>query len=254
MRILITRSPVIVAAILPFFVVLLFLAAGCGKKTDQDRVADAQECIDRATAATVSTCVTMVEGLTSKGSYLIRCVSKYVEEGLADPASIYSAIAASQTSGAGAAASGSMAMMSVLAFKGGGDAAKGLANATAASTYCTASGSKGLIMLSTLTVTATVATSLGSCAATPTAACIKSGLSTIATNPLGQAAIGSAAISAYQSNCSSGQTTTGGMCAQLAAVVGTNTDSSVVGGILGTCYANCPSVVSPCTSCVGFTQ
>ena len=91
-----------------FLMIFCLIAVGCGKKTDQDRIAEAQECLDKATRTTAVECSSIVDGMTSKASYLIRCVTEYEKEGFTDSSRLSSAMSQISTS---SGASSSMAMM-----------------------------------------------------------------------------------------------------------------------------------------------
>src|SRR5262245_51594471 len=83
----------------------LLLFTGCSKETDADKIADAQACLDTATAAEAATCVAKVDGLESPAAYLIRCAGKFVKEGYNDSTKL--AAAMSNTSGTDTGSDGS---------------------------------------------------------------------------------------------------------------------------------------------------
>lgn len=241
-----------------FLMIFCFVAIGCGKKTDQDRIAEAQDCLDKATKETASECAGIVDGMTSKASYLIRCVTEYAKEGFTDSSRLQNAMTQIAENSNG---SSSMAMMSILAFTSGADSPTNKANVNLAASYCQQSGSKGLTMLASLSATATVVSSISAettdCASSENpAACIATGMTSLLTSgtDADKAVIGTAAIAAYASNCTNSEasTTNSGLCSQLASTVSSG-DSIAVGNILASCYAYCPTAdTTKCPSCTGY--
>lgn len=67
------------------FVLLLvstsFGLTACEEKED-DTVFSAQQCLDKATPATVDTCVNMVSGISSNKAYTIRCSADFIRESI----------------------------------------------------------------------------------------------------------------------------------------------------------------------------
>lgn len=177
----------------------LILAAGilsaCGGKKDDDLVYDAQDCLNRSTAATALSCTELLGTLDTQASNLLRCAAYFKREGISDPNTL--AEIGEQMGSSGD--SSVMTMMSALAFDD-------VNSVTAASDYCNKSGSKGLIMLASMskiaTVTLAASNALGP---NPSAADLQNVIcggdnvsdTTSATNEV----IGEAVIAAYQSGC-----------------------------------------------------
>ena len=200
------------------------------EKTDQDRIAEAQECLDKATRTTAVEC-SSVDGMTSKASYLIRCVTEYAKEGFTDSSRLSSAMSQISTS---SGASSSMAMMSILAFTSGVDSAKNKENVSLAVSYCEQSGSKGLMLLSSLSATATIVSSLSStttdCAsAADPATCVKDGMTSLLTSESAadKAVIGTAAIAAYLP-LQMEVAIIDGLCSQLSSTVSASSDQPLL--------------------------
>jgi hypothetical protein len=206
---------------------LSMLLASCGRK-DIDKVGDAQNCLDTSSRTNVSQCVDMVAGLETSGSYVIRCAATFIQEGFDDVTRLTSALSNMTNSGTGGSGvTASVSVMSVLAFKNGGSTTQNLANATLAQSYCAKSGSKGLILLSSI---ASFATTVLGYASDPTS--ILTGLSTAKDNATAQALVGTAVLAAYTTNCSAGQTSNQQFCSQFSSVVassGSDTSAACVG-------------------------
>ena len=228
---------------------LIFLVGGCaGKATDTDLIQDAQNCLDTAKTTEATACVAKVDGITTQAADLIRCVGKFVKEGYNDSSKVSTARESLKTSGNGA--TGSLGMMAALAFKSESTSALNSARAQDAFTLCTKANSKGLILLSGLVQTATVLGDLSSSLSNMTASDLAAAMGTYANNPTAQAAVGSAVVAMYNSNCTSGQTATGNYCTQFSSAVtasGGTTNSSAIGQLVMTCYNN-PAA----TGCSGY--
>jgi hypothetical protein len=224
--------------------VLIFFAislASCSKRSDSDKIQAAQSCLDTATTATWSECMTIVEGLESAGASNIRCVAKFIQQGFGSPLKLKDLIdAISNQSGS----SESAAIMSTLAFTASSDMSVNNSNAQEAFGYCKSSGSPGLILLSSFSQ---IATSVGYLASLTSGqlndpAQLLTAIGTLQNDPAAQAAVGSAAVAMYESNCSgSNASQNGDLCAQLSSGVqsaGGTSNPSAVGAKILACYAN----------------
>lgn len=226
----------------------------CGGIKEADKIANAQSCIDNATSTTVNQCVTKVEGIETKSAYLIRCIAKFIEEGFNESTRLSQVF---QQIGSTSGASQGIQVMAVLGFKNGSSSSVNKQNAADAATYCQRSESKGLIMLSSLASTATAISSFAndsgiSQCTTLDATCLTNALnsSAVKSNPETQAAVGNAAIAAYNSNCTGGKTTSGSFCQQFGSAInqaGGTSSASSVGSQIMTCYST-PSAAG----CQGF--
>lgn len=225
-------------------VLTLFLVA-CSKKSDQDKVAEAQNCLDGATSATFQTCVDMVQGLETKAAYTIRCIGKFVEEGFNESTRLSSAMNNLSSSGS---SSQTLSIMAVMAFQKNASLAVNTANAQAAMNYCSQGNSKGLTMLSMLSSVATTAAEVANLTGNLNSTNLQAAMASIAANPTASTAVGNAVLAAYQANCTSGATTAGGLCTQLSSAVGSNTNNpQAIGQAIATCYG------APSTpGCTGF--
>jgi hypothetical protein len=221
----------------------------CGKETDADKIADAQACLDKATAANASACVAKVEGINSKGANLIRCVGTFVKQNLGTPSALAQIFTALDDNGGGGR-NATIGIMDAITFKTNSGSAipnsQDLSDSQYAASICNESNSPGLGMLSTLTVTATTVSSigLGSINNTTLENCATDDCS-----PQQLAAIGSAVQLAYQSNCMNGGSSLGDVCTQLDSVIqnagGSNT---AIADTLLRCLAG----TLPPATCQGF--
>lgn len=183
-------------------------------ETDQDKIRDAQACLDKATAATASACMTKVNGLTSKASYLIRCSAMMIKQGLSDPTKLSSIMTA--MSGGSNPTGNAMTAIMFSSNGGGTPNAADQTDATNASNYCYLSGSPGLNMLGFLANLATftnIQTANGN-AATMTAYAV-SNAATLANTGSNAAML----AASYQQNCSGGSSAYSTFCTQYATAI-----------------------------------
>jgi hypothetical protein len=227
-------------SLIPLLSLLVLFSSACGKETDADKIADAQNCLDSATTAEAAACVSKVDGMESSGAYLIRCVGKFVKEGFSQPSKISNALASATGSGS----TGSAAMMASLAFTTESTDALNNTSAQQAFGYCTKAKSEGLIFLSG---TVQIATSVGYLAGVAGGIEnmdgdeLKTAMGTMKDDPVAQAAVGSAVVGIYESSCSGGNNATGDFCAQFNGVVasaGGASNTNAIGQLVMTCYAN----------------
>lgn len=185
---------------------LLILALGlsaCSSKNDNEKIGDAQFCLDDAEADDAKKCVEGIEGIESKQASYLRCAAGFLAEGFGDPATLSNL--KTQIDSAG---DNKMALLGILAFKSAGaDSAKNQANAQATLEECKKAGSSILVNFATI---ATLSSVLAGQAdidwsnpanTTPEAAAAL--LDAVAANPTPETkeAIGNAVISAYSGQC-----------------------------------------------------
>ncbi|GIL18457.1 MAG: hypothetical protein BroJett040_22080 [Oligoflexia bacterium] len=213
--------------------VVLAILSGCGQKKDVDKIAEAQSCLDASTAATAVACMEKVDGLSTEASYLIRCSAMFVQEGFSNPTKLAQAVNNMRGTGASSSAS----VMSVLAFSyAGTDQTTNYANATAASNYCSLSGSKGLIMLATISKLASAANYVNSAncggAGDMTAAltCLKNNSTAVSSD------LGTVMITTYQASCATVNDSNKLFCDQFSTAItnagGTSNPSAVANAFL----------------------
>ena len=225
------------------------ILAACGGAKDIDKVAEAQNCLDTATSDQVAACVAKVDGLVTPAAYLIRCVGKFTKEGFNNPSKIANAL--SGISGGGST-SGSMTMRAALAFSSESTPALNAASAQEAMSLCSLSNSKGLILLSGLSSTSTTLSSLvGQDPSTLSGTDLQALMGTLSGNPQAESAVGSAAATIYETNCTGSQSNSSGICQQFDSAVSTvpggTSNTSALGAQIMACYNN------PATpGCSGF--
>ncbi|PIS10039.1 MAG: hypothetical protein COT73_11555 [Bdellovibrio sp. CG10_big_fil_rev_8_21_14_0_10_47_8] len=212
------------------------ILASCGGAKDIDKISDAQSCLDNATAAEAANCVEMVNGIESQGAYLIRCVGKFVKEGYTSPSKIADALSEIN---AGSGATASTSMIAALAFTAESTTTLNYESSEQALTYCTTAQSKGLIFLAGLAQTASVINYLAG--SVLSGADLQTNMATFASDPIAQAAVGTAVVAMYASNCSTGQSTAGSYCDQFSSAIDTaggTSNTSAIGLQAMTCYSN----------------
>lgn len=140
-----------------FVIGLSVLSLGLGgcQETDADKIGDAQLCIDSASAATVNSCLSKIEGIETPAANVLRCSAGFIEEGFDQAERLITSLEELDAGGEGSAG-----LMSLIAFKSksGGVPNKAFAKATAE--YCQKSGQKGLSLLGTLAMSATTLAAL----------------------------------------------------------------------------------------------
>ncbi len=131
--------------LLTMFVGSLFF--GCGESAEDRAISEAQDCLDHSTQSNATTCLSFIDGVTTKESYIIRCSVHYIEQGFGNPEKLsnaYEAMKSSSESGG----SSTLAMIGQLAFND-------LGKARTASSDCKLSENASMITFSSLTVIAT---------------------------------------------------------------------------------------------------
>lgn len=172
---------------------LTLAGAGCAKKTDNDVIAEAQECLNKTDSTNALGCMAIVEGKTSQASNLIRCAAYFKEQRYAEPARLMQ-IAESMKQGGGTSV---VSMLSQLSFNSP-------AKMDAAAPFCFDSGSKGLVMLASMARIATAILTVGtSVPANPTPDQIRAIMCDVS-NPANAASdvlVGETALAAYNQGC-----------------------------------------------------
>ena len=174
-----------------------FALSACGGKSDDDLVYDAQDCLNRSSDGAALSCLDSLGALDSQAAHLLRCAAYFKREGISDPDNL--AAIGQQISSSGYSAV--MSMMSSLAFDSEVDV-------LTASAYCNKSGSKGLIMLSSMSTIATATlNAIGAIPPNPSAADLQNAICDETpgggsdTSPATNAVIGTAVLAAYQQGC-----------------------------------------------------
>lgn len=114
------------------------ILSSCGSQKEVDKVGDAQQCLNQATATTAMDCVSKVDGLTSGGAYNIRCAAAFVREGFANPTKYTTAFDALKNSG-----SGTSSFMGLVSFSSTGNITTDATNAGTTFSDCYNAGAKG---------------------------------------------------------------------------------------------------------------
>ena len=134
---------------------VLSLGLGGCQETDADKIGDAQMCIDRASAVTVSSCLSKIEGIDTKAANVLRCSAGFIEEGFDQAERLINSLEELDNGG-----QGTTGLMSLIAFKSKIDGPANKAFAIATSNYCQKAGQKGLALLGTLAMSATTLAAL----------------------------------------------------------------------------------------------
>jgi hypothetical protein len=198
----------------------------CGPKT-ADKIGEAQLCLDKATQATAATCLEKIEGIDTPAANVMRCSAGFIEEGFTQPTRFKSAFDALSQQANGA--TNTLTFLSFIAFSSKGTSAENTALATATYASCLKSNAKGLTLLGSMAMTATVISggltvANGTDIKTAIGALIASGTDE------SKAAIGSAVIATFASSCGGDAPANQGLCDQLTSYgVGTSSDPLTTG-------------------------
>lgn len=200
--------------LLGLVVVAAFGISACGEK-DIDKIGDAQDCINTSTKDTVSSCIEKIDGIETAAAYTLRCAVKFKEEGFDEPSRFINAFKAMDN--ASGSSSSTLAFMGVLAFSSSSDWTTNETNASQALAYCEKAGSPGYV---TLAGAASIATTMAKIASLGTGgtlsqAQMEAAVTACAGNSSCTTAIGSAAITIYETSCSDGNTSNAQVCSDL---------------------------------------
>jgi hypothetical protein len=207
--------------IIPLMALGLLCLIGCGEVTDEDRIGDAQYCMDdipvsepdvaKRTAA-VNSCMSKLGSVVSSKASLMRCSGNFLIEGFGNPEKIVSAMENVTSTSGGA---GTVAMMNVLKFSSQGSNQANSDFVTQTLTYCQDAGSPGFVMIASF---ARIATSMASVASVN----LSDGLSPTEVSAImneSPAVIGATATVAYQTSCTEGESSNAELCDQLGAAI-----------------------------------
>lgn len=129
----------------------VFFLGGC-KESDSDKIADAQECLDRygREGGDLSVCEAYVSGLTTPAAEGIRCATGFIREGFASAQNFIDAFSEISTVNAGTLAN----FLDLISFHSAGTTLTGpittnYNNASKVYGSCAASYAKGATMIST---------------------------------------------------------------------------------------------------------
>ncbi len=119
-----------------------FILSSCGSEKEVDKIGNAQQCLNEATSSTAMDCVTKVDGLTSTGSYNIRCAAAFVREGFANPTKYTTAFDSLKGS------SGTSGFMGLITFSSAKNIVTDTTNANTTFNDCYKAGAKGKTLIS----------------------------------------------------------------------------------------------------------
>ncbi|MEY4617222.1 MAG: hypothetical protein RJB66_2182 [Pseudomonadota bacterium] len=216
-------------------VLSLGLLAGCSASNDQDKIGDAQFCLDELPVTglsaaqrktRVNTCLDKLGTLSSKDASLIRCSGNFLIEGFGDPGRIVDAMSSLSNQGGG---SGTVGMMSFLKFKSMGVSETAteaedsvLANETFS--YCSDAGNPGYVMIASF---ARIATNLSGVADVLADGQLDAAEVTQLINAGTPEVIGQTAIIAYEASCSGGENANKELCSQLSGSMNSGNASAI---------------------------
>lgn len=212
---------------------LLTLSA-CNQETDQDRLMDAQFCLDQikgmspaAASDAAEACVAGIKDIQTTNSYVLQCSAAYIGQGFTSADKLSSALDQLQGN------SGTTALLGLMAFSS-------TTEAEAAYDVCTKTNQKAMSLLSAMTKSATIIA--GSSLSLITSSTdlntitqavedeinqiltdLSSGDSTVsgaAEDKLVE--VGSAVVSVYQLSCASGSQVNSDLCGQIQTALGSS--------------------------------
>lgn len=155
------------------------------KESELDTIKDAQICLNKAAPSEAQACVASLD--SSEQSSQLKCAAYFIQEGFGTPTALIDAIEATDSSCP--TCSGSMGIISQLAFP------SGLATADAAFNVCNSSGVAVYSQLSSLVQIATITKDAGACSTSAECA------TTLAAS-VSDATLGQIVLQTYASSCS----------------------------------------------------
>ncbi|MES3039031.1 MAG: hypothetical protein V4736_14080 [Bdellovibrionota bacterium] len=196
---------------------------GCSKTSEQDVISDAQACLNKATAATVDTCVAKVSGISGEQADAIRCYGAFIKEGITSASKLVQAL---DTISSGINNSNYETFLGLVSFTSQGTTGTPAAVlnydlAKVSSTLCAQSKVKSGTLISTFAFLANALYKTGCQAASPTctaiscatsnANCIPNGVIAIALAPATYSTLlsdlGTVVVNTYLVACESGAKT-----------------------------------------------
>lgn len=186
------------------------LLTSCGEK-EEDKLGDAQSCLDKATPATAKECITKIQDNTSSGANTLKCAAYFIAEGFDRPDSFTEALDQIKQQPSGCSGcSTTLSAVNVLSFTSAGTSGtqidENMTNSELALDYCTKSGSQSYSLLATLARFSTILSMtyyrLGF-TTTPTATDLQNAITQI-TSGSGTASaadVGAIASAAYLTTC-----------------------------------------------------
>ncbi|MGZ3749314.1 MAG: hypothetical protein ACXWQA_16045 [Pseudobdellovibrionaceae bacterium] len=191
---------------------LVTTLSACAPKT-ADKIGDAQLCLDKATQGTAAACLEKIEGIDTASANVMRCSAGFIDEGFTEPTRFKRAFDALSQKSAGA--TNTLTFLSFIAFSSKGSAAANKAFAAETYAACLKTNAKGLTLLGSMAMTATVIS--GGLTALNDGAAIQTAITSLlsGTDDASKSAIGSAVISTYTSSCTGGTQANQGLCSQL---------------------------------------
>lgn len=225
--------------------VVVMLALAACTTPESDKIADAQDCLDRSTSTTALACMSKVEGLTSASSELIRCSAYFIDQGFSE-ASRLSEVAEQMSSTDGNQDGSTITALSFMAFSAEKyDMTKNFELSEAAFASCSKSSSSGLIYLSSMARIATSAMNVipgydPRDGVAPTPEQVEEALCDPSRSAVTSIAIGSAAQVAYEQNCLGKDITNDPACLQFQAAVNAGTTPEQIGDGLAEAICTTP--------------
>lgn len=189
----------------------------CAPK-NADKIGEAQLCLDKATQGTAATCLEKIEGIDTAAANVMRCSAGFIDEGFTEPTRFKNAFEALSQQSAGA--TNTLTFLSFIAFSSKGNATDNKAFASATNEACLKTNAKGLTLLGSMAMTATLIS--GGLTSLNDGAAIQSAIATLlgGGDNTSKAAIGSAVIATYNTSCNQGTEANQGLCDQLNGYLG----------------------------------
>lgn len=218
-----------------------FFTIGCSKATDEDKVGDAQFCLDDMPitglsagerTSYVNNCLSKMDGVTTKQAQLIRCSSGFLIEGFSDPSTLANILKSFKNN----QQNSSTALLGVLAFKSKGNSLTSSSNedkvfAQETFNYCNSAGNPGYVLISSIANMATVISSISSNGS------IEQGIADLLTNQDALAStsaevIGATAIVAHQTSCQTIDDSNRQVCTELGNAIASGASPEQIGSAL----------------------
>jgi hypothetical protein len=209
--------------------------------SESDKIADAQDCLDRSQPGDALACLEKVDGMVTPASDLIRCSAYFIDQGFSDPSRLSQVV--EQLNGDSGGDTATIAILSFMAFSSSKyDLATNFRFSETAFGACERSKSKGLLYLSSMSRIATAAMNIipgydPTTGVPPTETEIRNAICTSPSSTT-NIVIGTAAQTAYDQNCRGKDISKDPICTQYAEAVAAGTTPEEVGAGLGAAICN----------------
>ena len=200
-----------------------FLATLTSCETDEDnKIAQAQACVDSANAGSVGSCRQFLNGLSSTESYILRCSIDFIEQGFTA-----SAMASAFRNLSNSTSTATSGFMGYMVFSS-------TTKADTAYSDCNSSGEQSYITIASFCQVATLAANAagllsGGSIDRSSSMDLTAGIAALIADSTTYPTVGNAVQNAYNANCSQPANASSDLCVKIVAAVNAGGNSSAIG-------------------------